>query len=199
MDEMEKQYLKHQGKYLIEREILSWMNKHELQNLIHNKEKESQELTQTLKKLLKELMKKPYYEFLPEISKFFLERTIFEFHWWSEIMQMNSTIKNWKYLLQLKYENKRNPSVLSREKILKVKQIPIERLVERFTWIKTWQRWNIRCPFHDDSTGSLKIYQQTNSFYCFGCQKWGTPIEFTAGYLNISNKEAIKELSKFIY
>jgi len=107
--------------------------------------------------------------------------------------------RNWKYLLQLKYENKRNPSVLSREKILKVKQIPIERLVERFTWIKTWQRWNIRCPFHDDSTGSLKIYQQTNSFYCFGCQKWGTPIEFTAGYLNISNKEAIKELSKFIY
>ncbi len=199
MDEIEKQYLKHQSKYHIEREILSQMTKNELQTLIHEKKKESQELTITLKNRLKELMKKPYYEFLSEIPKFFLERTIFEFNWWSEILQMNATIKSWKYLLQLKFENKRNTNVLSREKILKVKQIPIERIVERFTWKKTWQRWNILCPFHDDRTGSLKLYPQTNSFYCFGCQKWGTPIEFTAGYLKISNKQAIEELSKFIY
>ncbi len=46
---------------------------------------------------------------------------------------MNSTIENWKYLLGLKYENKRNDNVFTKEKILSVKQIPIFQIVEKFT------------------------------------------------------------------
>jgi hypothetical protein len=29
-----------------------------------------------------------------------------------------------------------------------------------------------KCPFHDDSTPSLKLYAN-DTFYCFGCQAWG--------------------------
>lgn len=37
------------------------------------------------------------------------------------------------------------------------------------------QRGNLfegKCPFHDDSTPSLKVYPN-ETFYCFGCNAWG--------------------------
>jgi len=36
----------------------------------------------------------------------------------------------------------------------------------------------LKCPFHADDTASMKIYQQTNTFNCFGCGKNGDVIEF---------------------
>lgn len=30
-----------------------------------------------------------------------------------------------------------------------------------------------RCIFHKEKTASMKIYSESNSFYCFGCQKSG--------------------------
>jgi len=36
----------------------------------------------------------------------------------------------------------------------------------------------LKCPFHADDTASMKIYPQTNTFNCFGCDKNGDAIEF---------------------
>ena len=36
----------------------------------------------------------------------------------------------------------------------------------------------LKCPFHADDTASMKIYEQTNTFNCFGCGKNGDAIEF---------------------
>ena len=44
------------------------------------------------------------------------------------------------------------------------------------------------CPFHDDKTPSLVIYDDTESFYCFGCHKYGT-IKFLENYLKNNNKK----------
>ncbi len=38
----------------------------------------------------------------------------------------------------------------------------------------------LRCPFHADQTPSLKVYPQTNTFNCFGCNRSGDQIEFCA-------------------
>src|ERR1700751_5558463 len=35
-----------------------------------------------------------------------------------------------------------------------------------------------KCPFHDDSTPSMKVFPNNNSFYCFGCHTGGDPIKF---------------------
>lgn len=33
------------------------------------------------------------------------------------------------------------------------------------------------CPFHNDPVPSFVIYPKTNSFYCFGCEVGGGPIQ----------------------
>ena len=34
------------------------------------------------------------------------------------------------------------------------------------------------CPFHADEVASMKVYPQTNTFNCFGCNRNGDQIEF---------------------
>lgn len=49
------------------------------------------------------------------------------------------------------------------------------------------------CPFHEDNTPSLKIYD--DHFYCFGCGATGDCTGFTARLFNITQLEAAKKLS----
>lgn len=53
-----------------------------------------------------------------------------------------------------------------------------------------------QCPFHDDKTPSMKIYEATNSFYCFGCGSGGDVIDFVAKIENINFKEAVRLLTQ---
>lgn len=50
------------------------------------------------------------------------------------------------------------------------------------------------CPLHQENTASFYYYKDTNSFYCFGCQKSGGPIEFVSGIEGISKEIATKKL-----
>lgn len=36
----------------------------------------------------------------------------------------------------------------------------------------------LKCPFHGEKTASLKIYPETNSWYCYGCNRGGTVIDW---------------------
>lgn len=36
------------------------------------------------------------------------------------------------------------------------------------------KRGFILCPFHEERNPSCKIYPASDTFYCFGCGKWGT-------------------------
>ena len=49
------------------------------------------------------------------------------------------------------------------------------------------------CPFHEDSTPSLKIYD--DHFYCFGCGETGDCTGFTAKLFRITQIEAAKKIS----
>ena len=52
----------------------------------------------------------------------------------------------------------------------------------------------LRCPFHDDRHPSLKLYD--DHFYCFGCQKHGDVIDFTAELLGLPLYEAACALAE---
>ena len=49
-----------------------------------------------------------------------------------------------------------------------------------------------RCPFHPDNTPSLKVNE--DYFFCFGCQKYGDVIDFTASLFQISQPQAVEKL-----
>lgn len=57
-------------------------------------------------------------------------------------------------------------------------------------------RYRSNCVFsdHEDNTPSFIVYPETNSFYCFGCQRGGDPIQFVAYYEGVSRSEAQKRL-----
>jgi hypothetical protein len=55
-------------------------------------------------------------------------------------------------------------------------------------------KYNINCPFHKEKTGSLRIYEKTNTFYCFGCHEKGDTIAFVMKYQNLDFKGAIEFL-----
>lgn len=51
------------------------------------------------------------------------------------------------------------------------------------------------CPFHSEKTPSFYIYTDSNSFYCFGCQKGGDVITFIEEIENLDFMEAVKFLA----
>lgn len=48
----------------------------------------------------------------------------------------------------------------------------------------------IRCPFHDDATPSMKLYKESSSFYCFGCQLGGDIFDFVQKVKNCDFRTA---------
>jgi len=56
----------------------------------------------------------------------------------------------------------------------------------------------LKCPFHEDDKPSLKIYSNTNTFNCFGCDANGDVIEFIQRKEDCNKHEAIKRASSFL-
>lgn len=52
----------------------------------------------------------------------------------------------------------------------------------------------ICCPFHGEKTASLKLYDGDRGFYCFGCHKGGSVIDFVAALFGISPFESVRKL-----
>jgi len=83
----------------------------------------------------------------------------------------------------------------SKYDIEKIKGFPIFDLIGQFTIIRNG---NAICPIHRERTASLHIYEDTNSWFCFGCNKGGSVIDFMMELNQYSLNEALDDLSKLI-
>lgn len=51
------------------------------------------------------------------------------------------------------------------------------------------------CPFHGEKTPSFTVFEETASYYCFGCGAGGDVITFTMKYHNLDYPEAVRQLA----
>ncbi len=54
----------------------------------------------------------------------------------------------------------------------------------------------IKSIFKDEKTASLKLYRETNSFYCFATNNGGDVVDFYKAYCKVDASIAVKELSE---
>ena len=79
-------------------------------------------------------------------------------------------------------------------------RLPIKKVLTYYN-IPVNRNHHIHCPFHEDKTPSCRVYETTNSFYCFGCGKTGDVIDFIMYKEGITKHEAIlkaKELAGMV-
>ena len=69
--------------------------------------------------------------------------------------------------------------------------VPMRAAAERFG-LEVNNAGMVRCPFHDDHTPSMKLYD--DHFYCFGCGRHGDVVDLTAELLSIPPYDAACKL-----
>lgn len=52
------------------------------------------------------------------------------------------------------------------------------------------------CPWHNERTASLKLYPGDRGFYCFGCGRGGSVVDFVGELFGLSPMEAVRRLNQ---
>ena len=84
-----------------------------------------------------------------------------------------------------------------RKKTLNIQNhINILDVISKFVELKPISRNLHRglCPFHSEKTPSFTVYQDSQSYHCFGCQAHGNVIGFLIQKDNCDFKDAIHQL-----
>ncbi|MGV9141591.1 MAG: CHC2 zinc finger domain-containing protein [Promethearchaeota archaeon] len=84
---------------------------------------------------------------------------------------------------------------ISKGTIEKIKKnVSVKEVIGQYTEIKRGNK--AICPLHGDNDPSLQIYEDTNSWYCFGCNKGGDVIKFIELVEGMSFKDVIQRLAQ---
>lgn len=72
--------------------------------------------------------------------------------------------------------------------------LPMAQVAERYGFSISRGGF-IACPFHDgDNTPSLKIYDGSRGWHCFGCSEGGDVIDFVRRLFNLNSRAALIRL-----
>ena len=122
------------------------------------------------------------------VSKAHWER--FSAHWSS--MQEEERPEKRKTLKKMRAEN--GEKTLSKQ--LR-DSIPVRQFVLQYVELSPSGKG--LCPFHDDQVPSLHVNDDKNFWYCFGCEKGGSVIDFYMELKECDFKTAIDEMAEMLF
>lgn len=108
-------------------------------------------------------------------------------------ISIGENIKHWKGLLTRLKEWKKRMESGEELNIGRAKEYPIIEIAARYG-IEVNRFGFIKCPFHADKTASMKIYQASNKWKCYGCQAGGDSIDFAGRIGGLKFVEAVRML-----
>ncbi|MDO5540582.1 MAG: CHC2 zinc finger domain-containing protein [Eubacteriales bacterium] len=85
--------------------------------------------------------------------------------------------------------------MLKDDEIMLVREsVSMKRLAEYYGF-KVNRNGFMRCPFHQEKTASMKVYDGTKGYYCFGCGAGGSIFNFVMDYENLGFEEAVRYIA----
>lgn len=73
------------------------------------------------------------------------------------------------------------------------RQADIVRVVGDYVQLKKkGQNWMANCPFHNEKSASFSVSPSKNIFYCFGCHKGGSVLNFVMEVESVTFPEAVR-------
>lgn len=194
--DLEREYMKKHNPYMIEQELLYSFTQRELKHFIEVlKEEYLKEKLPYAYQLWRKKCKQEYQE-LDTISRYFIEILEYYFAWGQEVELTKNFLDKLTMFYRVNYETKNNY-----KKDLDIQSIPITEILPQYMKLPENLRRNIRCPLpdHRDRSASFKVYENTNSFHCFGCWKSGNILNLIAEMEWITTKQAYKKLLKIYW
>ena len=128
-----------------------------------------------------------------EIERYFIEKVYYYFsnlHLIEETLPFITKLENY---YNIHYWNQ-----YWNKKKIDFNWIDIVEFLSRFIKVPSNLNKNFPCVFpdHKEKTWSFRVYQKTNSFFCFGCHRGGKSVQFLQYFYWIEKSEAVKKVIK---
>ena len=164
-----------------------------LKDMILQKDNRQDEVQEMRKRFLKS---DAYPEVQGEIRPYFLVKVFDMILEGKEIPEIKRDLSNMCYILRKAQNRIPKQTEWTKNYEHATERVRIGAVVSHFVDNRGFRR-NIRCPFHEDKNASMKVYEKSNRFVCFGCGANGNPINFVMQYKNCDFKEAVNFLAHF--
>jgi len=79
-----------------------------------------------------------------------------------------------------------------------VKTVPIDKLYAFEKKHRAGRGFQALCPFHPEKTPSFMVYEDNNTYYCFGCASGGDNITFITKLEGLTFRSACDLISKYL-
>lgn len=167
----------------------------EAKQTIVEKLKELEEIQKEIIEVIKKKLTIIKYRSDPENQWFWKE--VVKVWEGQDLLEVDRQITRLKRLAYIS-KSKTSKKGITDEMIQQALVVPIESIASQHIQLRKGGKYYVGlCPFHNEKNPSFYIYPDTNSFYCYGCQKGGNIINFVELLYDFSFKETIRFLLNY--
>lgn len=190
MDELEQEWRRSLPRFT-DKELLEIFP--EAKQIIPEKIKEWEKKRKELVEIIKKKLSLIKDKITDEFSQWFWREWV-KVNEGEELLKIDRHIARLKGLLAV-VQGRGSKNRITEEEIQQALHTPIKSIAnQHLRLIKNGKNLVGLCSFHNEIHPSFFIYPETNSFYCYGCQKGGNVINFVQEYYNFSFEKAVEFL-----